>query len=118
MAGGGRRLWRKVHIGVYEQTLESRAIKVTGSNVGDAPTLPELLNRVRADVEIGRDTADGGDDTHKCHQAIADRGTRAFGHSFEPEALLPSRPPRGTAKPWKPATAGAIALTEALSVSE
>lgn len=101
MAGGGwgRSLWRKIHIGVYEQTLESRAIKVTGSNVGDAPTLPELLNRVRADVEIGKDTADGGDDTHKCHQTIADRGAMRSG---TPSNLKPSCPHDHRAGPPNP----------------
>ncbi|APZ51092.1 transposase family protein [Salipiger abyssi] len=47
-----RRLWRKIHNGVDEQTLEIRAIEVTGSNVGDAPMLPELLDQIPADVEI------------------------------------------------------------------
>src|SRR5680860_1097831 len=35
--GAKRRLWRKIHIGIDEQTLEIRAIEVTGSNIGDAP---------------------------------------------------------------------------------
>ena len=57
--GAKRRLWRKIHIGVDEQTLEIRAIEVTGSNVGDAPMLPELLDQIAADVEIASVTADG-----------------------------------------------------------
>ncbi|AUQ66014.1 hypothetical protein PhaeoP78_01134 [Phaeobacter inhibens] len=32
--GPKRRLWRKMHIGIDEETLEVRAIKVTGSNIG------------------------------------------------------------------------------------
>ena len=48
--GAKRRLWRKIHIGVDEQTLEIRAVEITGSNVGDAPTLPELLDQIPADV--------------------------------------------------------------------
>ena len=43
--GAKRRLWRKIHIGVDEQTLEIRAIEVTGSHIGDAPMLPELLGQ-------------------------------------------------------------------------
>ncbi len=36
--GGAKRcLWRKVHLGVDEQTMEIRAIEITGSHVGDAP---------------------------------------------------------------------------------
>ena len=57
--GAKRRLWRKIHIGVDEQTLEIRGIEVTGSNVGDAPMLPELLDQIAADVEIASVTADG-----------------------------------------------------------
>ncbi len=44
--GPKRRIWRKIHIGVDEETLEVRAIKVTTSTVGDAPMLPELLNQI------------------------------------------------------------------------
>ena len=104
--GAKRRVWRKVHIGVDEQTLEIRAIEITGSNVGDAPMLPELLNQIPADVEIGSITADGAYDTRKCHDAVADRGAHAV------------IPPRKNAKPWKPSTAGAIARNEALRASK
>ncbi len=92
-AAGGpkRRLWRKIHIhcpgrrlrsnlpkgGVDEQTLEIRAIEITGSNTGDAPMLPELLSQIPADAEIGPAAGDGACDTCKCHDAIADRGAHA-----------------------------------------
>jgi len=104
MARHGSR--RKIHIGVDEQTLEIRAIEVTGSHIGDAPMLPELLDQIRADVEIGSVTADGAYDTRKCHDAVADRGAHAV------------IPPRKNAKPWKPSTAGAIARNEALRASK
>ena len=41
--GPKRHLWRKIHVGIDEETLEIRAIEVTGSNIGDAPILPDLL---------------------------------------------------------------------------
>ncbi len=104
--GAKRRLWRKIHLGVDERTLEIRAIELTGSHVGDAPMLPELLDRIPADVEIGSVTADGAYDTRKCHDAVADRGAHAV------------IPPRRNAKPWKPSTAGAIARNEALRSSK
>jgi hypothetical protein len=44
--GSKRRIWRKIHIGIDEETLEVRAVKVTTSTVGDAPMLPELLNQI------------------------------------------------------------------------
>ncbi|EEX15981.1 ISSpo9, transposase [Citreicella sp. SE45] len=45
--------------------------EVTGSNVGDAPVLPDLLDQIPSDEEIGSVTADGAYDTRKCHEAIA-----------------------------------------------
>ena len=67
------RQWRKVHLGTEEDqdlirgiksptkadTLEIRAIEVTGSRVGDAPMLPELLNQIPADQAIGKVSATG-----------------------------------------------------------
>jgi hypothetical protein len=49
--------WRKIHIGTDEETMEVRAIEVTGSNIGDAPMLPELLNQIPSDQDIGSITA-------------------------------------------------------------
>lgn len=90
----------------HEQTLEIRAVEVTGSNIGDAPMLPELLSQIPPDQEIASVTADGAYDTRKCHDAIAERGAHAV------------IPPRKNAKPWKAITAGAIARNEALRASK
>ena len=60
--------------------------------------LPELLDQILADQEIGSVTADGAYDTRNCHDAIADRGAHAI------------VPPRRNAKPWKTVTAGALAI--------
>ena len=103
--GPKRRVWRKIHIGIDEQTLEIRAVEITGSNTGDAPMLPHLLNQIPRDQEIGSVTADGAYDTRRCHNAIADRGAAAV------------IPPRRNAQPWKPTTAGAIARNDALRAS-
>ena len=65
--GSKRRLWRKIHIGIDEETLEVRAVEVTGSNISDAPMLPELLNQIPSGQDIGSVTANGAYDTHKCH---------------------------------------------------
>ena len=101
--GSKRRIWRKIHIGIDEETLEVRAVEVTSSNIGDAPMLPELLNQVPPDQDIGSVTADGAYDTRKCHEAIAGRDAHAV------------IPPRKNAKPWKPTSAGAIARNDAVS---
>ncbi len=103
--GPKRRVWRKIHIGIDEKTLEIRAAEFTTSDVGDAPMLPELLDQIPPDQEIGSVTADGAFDTRKCHQAVAARGAAAI------------IPPRKNAKPWKPDTPGAIARNEALRAS-
>jgi len=104
--GPKRRVWRKLHIGIDEKTLEIRAAEFTTSDVGDAPMLPELLDQIPPDQEIGSVTADGAFDTRKCHDAIAARGAAA---------IIPARK---NAKPWKPDTAGAIARNEILRTSK
>ena len=75
--GSKRRIWRKIHIGIDEETLQIRAVEVTGSNIGDAPMLPELLNQIPPDQDIASVTADGAYDTRKCHEAIAGRDAHA-----------------------------------------
>lgn len=69
--------WRKVHLGIDAETLEIRAIEITGSRVGDAPMLPDLLNQIPDDQPLGIVTADGAYDTRACHAAIAARGAAA-----------------------------------------
>ena len=104
--GSKRRLWRKIHIGIDEKTLEIRAIEATSSSIGDAPVLPDLLNQIPPDEEIGSVTADGAYDTRKCHDAIAARNAHAV------------IPPRKNAKLWKPDTPGARARNEAVRSSK
>ena len=51
--GSKRRIWRKIHIGINEETLEVRAVEITSSNVVDAPVLPDLLNQIPSNQNIG-----------------------------------------------------------------
>jgi hypothetical protein len=90
--GPKRRVWRKIHLGIDEGTPKVRAVEITGSHIGDAPILADLLDQIPQDHEIGSVTADGAYDTPKCHDAIADRGAHAV------------IPPRKNAKPWKTIT--------------
>lgn len=101
-----RRLWRKIHIGEDDQTLEMWVIEVTGSNVDDAPMLSDFLSQIAPDQEIGSVTADGAYDTRKCHDAIAARNAHAV------------TPPRKNAKLWKTDTAGARARNAAARSSK
>ena len=80
--------------------------EITGSHIGDAPVLPDLLSQRPMDEAIGSVTADGAYDTRKCHDAIADRGAHAV------------IPPHKNARPWKTVTAGAVARNEALRASK
>ncbi|GHE04168.1 transposase [Defluviimonas sp. 20V17] len=116
--GPKRRVWRKIHLGIDEQTLEIRAVEFTSSGIGYAPMLPELLDQIPPEQEIGSVTADGAYDARKCLGASAERGAAAFGHSFGPMAVMPSLPPRKNAKPWNPNTRGAVARNEALRASK
>ena len=104
--GPKRRVWRKIHLGIDEETLEIHAVEVTGSHIGDAPVLPDLLNQIPAEQEIGSVTAGGAYDTRKCHDAIADRGAHAV------------IPPRKNGKPWKAINTGAIARNETLRIAK
>lgn len=88
------RHWRKLHLGMDEETLEIRAVGVMTSNVGDAPMLPDLLDLIPPELEVAIITADGAYYTRECHNVIAARGAAAI------------IPPRRNAQPWKPTTAG------------
>ena len=101
--GGPKKgLWRKLHLGINEETFEIRAVCVTTSNVGDALMLPDLLEQIPPDQAIATVTADGAYDTRRCHNVIAARGAAAI------------IPPHKNAQLWKPTTAGAIARNEAV----
>ncbi|PRZ45424.1 DDE family transposase [Tritonibacter scottomollicae] len=106
LGGAKRRIWCKIHIGIDEKTLEFRAVEVTGSNIGDALVLPELLNQIPTGEEIFSVTAGDAYDSRKCHEAIAARGAAAL------------IPPRKNAKPWKPTSPGAVARNETLRASK
>lgn len=96
------RQWRKVHLGIDAETLEIRAIEVTGAGVGDAPVLPDLLEQIADDQPIGKVSADGAYDTRACHAAIAARGAIA---------VIPTR---RNGRPWKEDTPGADARNDIL----
>ena len=58
-----RRQWRKVHLAMDTATSDIRAVEFTPSREDDSPVLPELLNQIPEDEQIGRVTADGAYDT-------------------------------------------------------
>ena len=44
--GRKRRVWRKIRLGIDEETLQIRAVEITGSHIGDVPVLPDLLSQI------------------------------------------------------------------------
>lgn len=59
------------------------------SREGDSPVLPDLLDQIPEDEEIGAATADGAYDTRRCHSAMIARGATAI------------IPIRKYGRPWK-----------------
>jgi hypothetical protein len=85
----GRRQWRKVHLAMDTATSDIRAVEFTPSREGDSPVLPDLLDQIPEDEDIGTVTADGAYDTRRCHSAIIARGATAI------------IPIRKNGRPWK-----------------
>ncbi len=70
-------------------TSDIRAVELTPSSDGDSPVLPDLLDQIPEDEQIGTVTAplggkaacravDGAYDTRRCHNAIIQRGAEAI----------------------------------------
>ncbi len=73
--GGRRRSWRKLHLGVDEQTKEIVAVEITASHVHDSQVLPRLLTQISGKVR--QVSGDGAYDTRACYASIAQRGAKA-----------------------------------------
>ena len=98
----GRRQWRKVHLAMDTATSDIRAVEFTPSSDGDSPVLPELLDQIPEGEKIGTVTADGEDDTRRCHTAIFQR---------QATAIIPIRK---NGRPWKEDCLAARARNETL----
>ena len=55
----GRRQWRKALLAMDTATSDIRAVEFTPSRDGDSPVLPDLLEQIPEDEDIGAVTADG-----------------------------------------------------------
>ena len=98
----GRRQWRKVHLAMDTATSDIRAVEFTPSSDGDSPVLPDLLDQIPEDEEIATVTADGANDTRRCHTAII---------NCQATAIIPIRK---NGRPWKEDCPAAIARNETL----
>lgn len=74
----GRRQWRKVHLAMDTTTSDIRAVEFTPSRDGDSPVLPDLLEQIPEDEQVGTVIADGAYDTRRCHAAIIARDAEAI----------------------------------------
>lgn len=72
-----RRQYRKAHLAMDTATGNIRAVEFTSSRDGDSPVLPDLLDQIPPDEQIGTVTGNGAFDTRRCHTAILDRGGTA-----------------------------------------
>lgn len=82
-----RRTWRKLHLGVDEQTGEILTAVVSTNNVSDDEALEDVLDAVAEEIEVV--SADGAYDKRKCYEAIEEKGARA------------NIPPRRDAQYWQ-----------------
>jgi hypothetical protein len=64
----GRRVWRKLHLGVDEMTREILAADVTESRVHDSRQLPTLLSQIPG--TIAQVSGDRGYDTRAAYEAV------------------------------------------------
>jgi transposase len=82
-----RRTWRKLHLGVDEQTGEILAAVVSTNNVSDGEVLRDIVAAIEGKVE--QVSADGAYDQRQCYDAIRERQAKA------------AIPPRKRAKIWQ-----------------
>lgn len=73
-----RRQYRKVYLAMDTGSGDILAVEFTSSREGDSPVLPDLLEQIPPDQEIGTVTGDGAFDTRRCHAAILARGGTAI----------------------------------------
>jgi hypothetical protein len=97
-----RRSWRKVHLGMDDETGQVCAVLMTHKDVIDASVLPELLAQIPQETKIEVVIGDGAYDTKAARAAIAGCGALAV------------IPPVEGAVHWPASQAGAPERNEAI----
>lgn len=87
---GKRRTWLKLHLGINENNGEIRTAVLTDNSVGDAETLPDLLEQV--EEPLSQVSGDGIYDTLGCYRALEKRSQE------QGQDLKVTIPPRHTAR--------------------
>ena len=83
-------------------TSDIRAVEFTFSSDGNSPVLPDLLDKIPEDEDIGTVTAAGAYYTRQCYTAIIDR------------PATPIRPIRKNGRSWKEDCPSAIVLNQTM----
>lgn len=68
------RRWKKLHIGVDEQTGDILLGEVTDNDTADCVMLEPLLDQVPKDVSVNQVSADGAFDKRICYEALKKKG--------------------------------------------
>lgn len=69
-----RRTWRKLHIGVDEQTKDILLGEVTGNDAADCALLAPLLTQLPLETTLAQVSADGAFDKRECYESAQRRG--------------------------------------------
>ena len=69
-----RRTWKKLHIGVDEETKDILIGEVTGNDAADCQMLVPLLDQLPDDTTISQLSGDGAYDRRMCYDALRERG--------------------------------------------
>jgi len=88
-----RRTWRKLHLGVDEQSGEIVSAVLSSNNMSDGEVLPQLLEQV--EEPIAQLSGDGGYDKRPCYQALRERQEK------QEQPLKVTIPPRRGARIWQ-----------------
>lgn len=88
-----RRTWRKLHLGVDEQTGEIVAAVLSSNDVSDGEALPMLLEQV--EDPIAQVSGDGSYDKRPCYEALQKR------EQEQQRDLKVTIPPRRDARIWQ-----------------
>ena len=85
-----RRTWKKLHIGVDEETKDILLGEVTGNDAADCHMLEPLLTQLPDDTMIDQFSGDGAYDRRMCYEALKKRGVAHI-----------TIPPQHNAKIWQ-----------------
>ena len=100
-----RQAWHKVHLAIDAETLDVRAVEMTGHRQGDATQAEELLSQLDPAELLASVSGDGAYDTRGFYRTVCSRGAAVI------------VPPRRNGKPWKDRAESAQARNATLAAA-